>query len=66
MRSNAAILLAWSSISGQKYQLQFKSTLGSANWTNLGSSITATGATYTTSDPIVGNSQRFYRVVLLP
>jgi uncharacterized repeat protein (TIGR03803 family) len=65
-RSNASILLAWSAMPGQKYQLQFKSTLTAPNWTDLGTSVTATGATLNASDPIGGNTQRFYRVILLP
>ena len=66
IRSNAAIRLSWNATASQKYQLQFKSGLLGTNWTNLGSSITATGATVTASDPTGSNDQRFYRVILLP
>jgi uncharacterized repeat protein (TIGR03803 family) len=65
-RSNNTFALSWSATQGQKYQLQFKTNLNSSNWFNLGSAITATGATVTTSDFIGSNSQRFYRVILLP
>jgi uncharacterized repeat protein (TIGR03803 family) len=64
--SNASIVLAWSAMPGQKYQLQFKSIVTAPDWTNLGTSITATAATLTASDPIGANAQRYYRVVLVP
>jgi hypothetical protein len=65
-KTNGALRLAWNSIPGQKYQLQYKSILNSADWTNLGNIITATNSTAFALDLIGSNSQRFYRVVLLP
>jgi uncharacterized repeat protein (TIGR03803 family) len=65
-KSNNAFVLSWSAAQGQKYQLQYKTNLNNTNWFNLGSSLTATGATVTMSDLIGSNSQRFYRVILLP
>lgn len=65
-QTNGAVTLVWSAITGQKYQLQHNSDLDSTNWTNLGNVITATNGTVAVADVIGSNSQRFYRVVLLP
>jgi hypothetical protein len=56
----------WSSVAGQSYQLQYITNLLSTNWTNLGSNLTATGATMTTADAIGPSPQRFYRLQKLP
>jgi uncharacterized repeat protein (TIGR03803 family) len=61
---NGTIVLAWNTVAGQTYQLQYVSDLRSTNWINLGSLMLATNALTTTSDIINPSSQRFYRVVL--
>jgi len=61
---NGTIALAWNTVAGQTYQLQYVSDLRSTNWVSLGSPILATNAVTTASDVIGSNSQRFYRVVL--
>jgi uncharacterized repeat protein (TIGR03803 family) len=65
-KSGNSLFLTWSAVQGQRYQLQFRADLKSGNWVNLGGQRTATGATISVSDPIGSNSQRFYRVILLP
>ncbi|SPE57224.1 hypothetical protein SBV1_270023 [Verrucomicrobia bacterium] len=67
-KSGNLIMLSWSAQAGLSYQLQYATDLGSPDWTNLGSGITATNTTITLSDPILpgGNDRRFYRVILLP
>jgi uncharacterized repeat protein (TIGR03803 family) len=65
-KSNNSLVLSWSAAQGQKYQLQYKTNLNSTNWFNLGSQITASSGTISASDLIASNSQRFYRVILLP
>jgi hypothetical protein len=65
-QTNLSVRLAWSAISGQRYQLQFKSSLPSPTWSNLGAPVTATNAVVTVTDPFGSNTQRFYRVLLLP
>jgi hypothetical protein len=58
--------LAWPANPGHTYRLQFKHTLSDSDWQTLGSDITATGATASSSDPnFAGESQRFYRVWLV-
>ena len=50
----------------RSYRLQFKTNPTLLNWTNTGSPVTATNTTATASDTLAPESQRFYRVVLLP
>jgi hypothetical protein len=64
-QAGTSLMFTWSAMTGQTYQVQYSSDLAPANWTNLGNPISATSATTTTSDRMT-NSQRFYRVVLLP
>jgi hypothetical protein len=65
-QTNGTVSLAWSTYSGQTYQLQYNPDLSSSSWINLGNSITATNSLTTFSDVIGTGTQRFYRVVLLP
>jgi hypothetical protein len=63
--TNNIITLTWTTTASQQYQIQYKTALTPAGWNNLGSPITATGATTSTTDPLA-SSQRYYRVVWLP
>jgi hypothetical protein len=65
-QTGGILTLTWSATSGRSYQLQYIPDLTSTNWLNLGAAIAATGSVLTTSDLIGSNSQRFYRVLLLP
>ena len=58
--------LTWSAAIGQSYQPQYTASLLSTNWTALGAPIIATNLSLTISDSPGTNSQRFYRVQLLP
>ncbi len=40
-----AIQFAWSAVSGQRFQVQYKTNLTQAGWNDLGGTITATGST---------------------
>jgi hypothetical protein len=62
----ANIQLAWSAIPGQSYQIQYKTNLSQAAWSNLGGAITATNSTAAASDSIGPDSQRFYRALWQP
>ena len=64
--TNNLLNLTWSTEAGGTYQLQYTSDLSSGNWTNLGSAVTASGATLSTTDSLTNGPQRFYRLVLLP
>jgi len=65
-QANAGFIdLGWSAQTGLTYQVQYTSDLGSTQWTNLGGVVTAHGASAAVTDSLT-NSQRFYRVLLLP
>jgi YD repeat-containing protein len=56
----------WGCVPGLNYEVLFSPDLNSTNWTILAGPMAATNCTITTSDLISTNSQRFYRVILLP
>ena len=64
--ANGVAQLAWNTIPGQTYRLQFKPDLAATNWTDLLPDITATAPTATTADAVGSAPQRFYRILLLP
>jgi hypothetical protein len=55
----------WNAIPGQIYQVQYKNNLLESDWFDFGAPITATNTSLILSDPLT-NSERFYRVVILP
>ncbi len=60
------ISFTWGALPGLSYQVQYTADLGSPNWTNLGGALSATTGTLSASDSNPSDSQRFYRVVLIP
>ena len=64
--TNGSLNLSWSTEAGGTYQLQYNSDLSSTNWFNLGSPLTATGATLTATDSVTNATQRFYQLALAP
>jgi len=64
--ANGTVSLAWSALPGVQYQVQYKTTLAQTSWANLGAVGTATTNPMTVLDTTGANSQRFYRVGLLP
>jgi hypothetical protein len=63
---NGSLELIVNAAPGQTVQLQYKSDLASATWTNLGSPITATSRTVTVTDTPGPDPRRFYRVLVQP
>jgi hypothetical protein len=61
-----SLQLAWTSLPGVAYQVQYSTNLAKTNWINLGSIINATNNPTTTNDAIGSNSLRFYRVLVSP
>ncbi|HEV2329274.1 MAG TPA: protease pro-enzyme activation domain-containing protein [Verrucomicrobiae bacterium] len=61
----STINLSWNTATGLVYQVQYKTNLLQANWSNLTMPITATSNTLTVADSII-SSQRFYRLSILP
>ena len=60
------IMLQWTALQGLAYQLQFTAALGADSWSSLGPPRAATNAAMTFSDALPADSQRFYRLILLP
>ncbi|MBM3878409.1 MAG: hypothetical protein FJ387_01625 [Verrucomicrobia bacterium] len=63
--SGDQIAIAWDSIPGLTYQIQFKTTLNDAAWLNLGNPVSAVGDAASQIDTVTGSS-RFYRIQLSP
>ena len=67
VRGNAGTLnLSWPALVGLNYQLQYKTNLAQADWQDLGSPTTATNSLANTSEPLVSDPRRFYRVKIMP
>lgn len=64
-RSGNSVILTWTSVAGQSYQLQDETNVTKKAWTNLGSAIVASGSTTTATNTIGPDKQRFYRVALV-
>ena len=56
------VQLKWSAISGLTYRVQFSKDITSGVWSNLGSSITATGTLASATDALATNATRYYRI----
>jgi hypothetical protein len=59
------ISLGFGTLAGKNYQIQYKDSLGQADWLPLGSPIQADGDSLTVPDNLGANPQRFYRIVQL-
>lgn len=64
-KSAGTMLLSWTAEPGRLYQVQYKIALTQTSWSNLGIPFAATNHTASISD-VMTDSQRFYRVILLP
>lgn len=53
-------------VSGRTYRVEWRTSLTAGNWQPLAENIVGTGAEVEVSDPISGESARFYRVVVEP
>jgi len=58
--------LAWNTLQGRSYQLQYTTNLNSSIWTNLGDSMIASNTVAEVNDVGPSSSERYYRVKLLP
>ncbi len=64
--TNGNIGMSWNAIPGQPYQLQTTSNLIQSAWSNVVGVITTTNSTATASYPVAAESDRLFRVVVLP
>jgi hypothetical protein len=63
-QASGVMTVTWDSVPGKKYRLQVRPSLTAGTWQDVGSDITATGATTSTTHDATGQS--FYRVRLVP
>ena len=63
---NSNVTLNWSTSSGMKYRVQYKTNLTDAVWQTLGADIVASDTVTSATDGGAGNSsQRFYRIAVI-
>jgi hypothetical protein len=55
--------LTWTTFNGRTYQVQYRDSLSSGNWTNVGPATVASGATLTYTDSTATGAERYYRIV---
>src|SRR5262249_37870611 len=65
--TGSTVNLTWQSVSGTKYQVKGSTDLMAplASWTNVGGVVTAGGSTASQTD-VLGPTQTFYRVQVVP
>jgi hypothetical protein len=63
--SGTNLLLNWSAVAGQSYQLEYKDDPGAPTWTPLGSPVTGTGETLTLTNNFGASPQRYFRLRLV-
>jgi uncharacterized repeat protein (TIGR03803 family) len=65
-QTDGTLTLSWSAMPWQTYQVQFTTDPSQTNWNILGNAITTTNALATACDAIGPETQRFYRVLIVP
>ncbi len=58
-----AVEIAWPSVAGAQYQVQWADDAGTSAWSSLGSLVTGNGGTNSVFDRSEGHDRRFYRVL---
>jgi hypothetical protein len=66
MLTNGTVNVEWTAIPNCAYQLQYTTNIARGDWRDLGGPVIATNETANAGDIIRANTQRFYRVQLLP
>jgi hypothetical protein len=57
------VTITWNNVlSGYSYQLQSATSLSARNWSNVGSPVTTTNVSASTTDTSVATTAKFYRV----
>jgi hypothetical protein len=64
--SSGSVTISWSTVAGKRYRVQFKSALNDPVWSDLPGDVTAAASTATKTDSMLSETQRSYRVVLVP
>ena len=63
--TNGVVTIAWDSVTGGVYRVQYENSLNGGGWTDLSPDVTATNSTATQTNAIGSAPQRFYRVKML-
>jgi regulation of enolase protein 1 (concanavalin A-like superfamily) len=63
--SGVNLILSWTGIAGQIYQLEYTDDLSSPTWTPLGSPVTGNGGTLTATNSFGASAQRYFRLRLV-
>jgi hypothetical protein len=64
--SSGSVTIRWSAVAGKRYRVQFKSALNDSSWSDLSGDVTSAGTTAAKTDSMLSETQRSYRVVLVP
>jgi len=64
--NNGQVFVAWNSLPGQMYRLEYTTNLLQGNWSAASSDLTATGAVTTQTNALTSAAWQFYRVRVLP
>jgi uncharacterized repeat protein (TIGR01451 family) len=64
--SNDVVTLTWSAISGLTYRVQYVTDLWDTAWKDLPPDVVATDTTASQTDSTTSDTQRFYRVMVVP
>jgi hypothetical protein len=62
--SSTNLILSWTSVAGQTYQLEYKDDLTVPAWNPMGSPITGTGGPLSITNDITASAQRYFRLRL--
>jgi len=66
MPDAADAVITWSAINGRRYIVDYKNNLTDPTWTSAADVVVAAGSTASLTNSVGTNTQRFYRVELLP
>lgn len=58
--------LAWNSVPGRGYQIQYKTNLNQAQWFDMGNPIVANNHTLSVTSNLIAGEEAYFRIVLLP
>src|SRR5437773_1845712 len=64
--SSGSVTIRWSAVAGMRYRVQFKSALNDPSWSDLPGDVTSAGTTAAKTDSMLSETQRSYRVLLVP
>jgi len=60
------LIISWPTLSGQRYQMEYKDDLSASLWTQIGSPATGTGSSIAFTNDLNISTQRFFRLKLMP